>query len=154
MPDPHDAPVKDWPDLAGRIEGRSHILPVRVYFEDTDFSGFAYHASHIRWCERGRSDWLRLLGVHHRDLHSGDVAAAFAVRRLTMDYLKPARIDDGLEIVSSCAGLTTATLTLQQQVRRDGQVLAEAAVVVVLVSAQGRPLRLPARVREAFQIPA
>ncbi len=59
---------RGWPDLAGRIDGRRHILPVRVYFEDTDFSGFVYHTSYLRWCERGRSDLLRLLGVHHSDL--------------------------------------------------------------------------------------
>ena len=66
---------KKWPDLAGRLdvtaEGRSHVLPVRVYFEDTDFSGLVYHASYVRWCERGRSDFLRLLGNNHHALMQG-----------------------------------------------------------------------------------
>src|SRR5512134_4143116 len=84
-----------WPDLAGRLiedaGGRRHILAVRVYFEDTDFSGLVYHASYLRWCERGRSDFLRLLGVRHADLIApGDGAepAAFVVRRLEIDYLR------------------------------------------------------------------
>jgi acyl-CoA thioester hydrolase len=148
-----DAPPRPslpWPDLAGRIDGARHILPVRVYFEDTDFSGLAYHASYLRWCERGRSDWLRLLGVHHNQLNTAPDPAAFVVRKLCIDYLKPARIDEVLEVVSTCAGLTTATLTLGQQVRRDGTLLAELEVLVVLVSAAGHPLRMPAKVREAF----
>ena len=140
-----------WPDLAGRIAGQSHRLPVRVYFEDTDFSGLAYHGSFVRWCERGRSDWLRLLGVHHHELISGTEPAAFVVRRLTIDYLKPARIDEVLEVVTALADLTTATLTLDQTVVRDGLALAKAQVLVVLVSKRGRPMRLPEKVRTTLR---
>jgi acyl-CoA thioester hydrolase len=142
-----------WPDLSGRLAGATHILPIRVYFEDTDFSGLAYHGSFVRWCERGRSDWLRLLGVHHRELIAGAEPAAFVVRRLTIDYVKPARIDDLLEVVTSLAEMTAATLTLDQEVRRDGVTLAKAKVLVVLVSQQGRPLRIPARLKAAFVVP-
>ena len=87
----------DWPDLAGRIEGDHHILPPRVYFEDTDFTGLVYHATYLKWCERGRSDFVRLLGIHHNDLakpKDGREPAAFVVRHLEIDYLQPARIDD------------------------------------------------------------
>ena len=143
-----------WPDLAGRIQGARHLLPVRVYYEDTDFSGLAYHASYLRWCERGRSDWLRLLGIHHHQLLAAADPAAFVVRRLTIDYLKPARIDEVLEVVSTCAGLTSATLALAQDVRRNEVLLAKVEVLVVLVSAAGRPLRLPVGVREAFGVGA
>jgi acyl-CoA thioester hydrolase len=81
-----------WPDLAGRLldSGRAHVLPVRVYFEDTDFSGLVYHASYVRWCERGRSDFLRLLGSEHRSLMEGAAggeSSAFVVRRLSLEYL-------------------------------------------------------------------
>jgi acyl-CoA thioester hydrolase len=142
--------LADWPDLAGRVTGDTHTLPVRVYFEDTDFSGLAYHGSFVRWCERGRSDWLRLLGIHHSALIGGDQPAAFVVRRLTLDYLKPARIDDALEIVTRLAAITSATMTLGQAVLRDGVILAKAEVLVVLVSALGRPLRLPSGLRQKF----
>ena len=64
-----------WPDLAGRMNGKTHVLPVRVYYEDTDFSGVVYHANYLRYCERGRSDFLRLIGVSHSELHNRDDAA-------------------------------------------------------------------------------
>ncbi|GFO83204.1 MAG: hypothetical protein A49_28310 [Methyloceanibacter sp.] len=63
-------PPRDWPDLAGRIEGDTHVLPVRVYFEDTDFTGLVYHANYLKFCERGRSDFIRNLGIDHRSLEN------------------------------------------------------------------------------------
>lgn len=139
-----------WPDLAGRAEAGRHVLPVRVYFEDTDFSGLVYHASYVRWMERGRSDWLRLLGVHHGELMGEEAAAgsaAFVVRRLEIDYLKPARIDDVLEVETACLEKTAATLLLEQIVRCGNIILCRGRVLVVLVSSRGRPLRLPERLR-------
>jgi acyl-CoA thioester hydrolase len=141
-----------WPDLAGRIDGGRHVLPVRVYFEDTDFSGLVYHASYLRWCERGRSDFLRLLGVRHADLiapESGE-PAAFVVRRLEIDYLRPARIDDVLEVTTECVEISGAYLLLIQHVRRQDSALCKVAVKVVLVSQGGKPMRLPGAVRDAF----
>jgi acyl-CoA thioester hydrolase len=147
------APDARWPDLAGRIEGGRHVLPVRVYFEDTDFSGLVYHTSYLRWCERGRSDFLRLLGVRHSDLIApgeGAEPAAFVVRRLEIDYLRPARIDEVLEVVTECAELGGAHVLLSQQVRRGDSVLCKVSVKVVLVGQSGRPMRLPSAVRSAF----
>jgi acyl-CoA thioester hydrolase len=144
-----------WPDLAGRIEGGRHILPVRVYFEDTDFSGLVYHTSYLRWCERGRSDFLRLLGVRHADLIApgeGAEPAAFVVRRLEIDYLRPARIDDVLEVVTECTEIGGAHILLAQQIRCGAALLCKVAVKVVLVSQSGRPMRLPAAARAAFAL--
>jgi acyl-CoA thioester hydrolase len=143
-----------WPDLAGRIEGRRHVLPIRVYFEDTDFSGFVYHANYLRWCERGRSDLLRLLGIRHSDLHAaaeGGIPAAFAVRRLEVDYLLPARIDELLEVVTQCEHVGGAHIELAQIVRRGGDVLCKLKAKVVLVSQTGRPTRLPSVIAELFR---
>lgn len=146
-----------WPDLAGRIiedrGGRRHILPVRVYFEDTDFSGLVYHASYLRWCERGRSDFLRLLGVHHNELAApadGTEPAAFVVRRMQIEFLRPARIDEVLEVETRAGALTAATLELEQSVRRGGETLFTARVLVVLVSRSGRPQRLGQRIKAAL----
>ena len=144
-----------WPDLAGRLvtgsDGvRRHILPVRVYFEDTDFSGLVYHASYVRWCERGRSDYLRLIGNEHRALIEGDAGAepaAFVVRRMRLEFLKPARIDDVLEIETRVVQGKGATLNLAQRVLREGAVLFEAEVLVVLVSLSGKPQRISQRLR-------
>ena len=79
-----------WPHLSGRIEGDTHRLPVRVYYEDTDFSGFVYHASYLRFLERGRTDFLRVAGVDQSALHAERRGLVFAVRRMT-DRLPPAR---------------------------------------------------------------
>lgn len=151
---------QSWPDLAGRLVeeggGRRHILPVRVYFEDTDFSGLVYHASYVRWCERGRSDFLRLLGNDHRALITGTEGrepAAFVVRRMKLEYLKPARIDEILEVETRLAELGAASLTLQQTITRDGAPLFEAEVMVVLVSVAGKPLRISQAVRAALGRP-
>ena len=146
-------PPSNWPDLAGRIEGNRHILPVRVYFEDTDFTGLVYHANFLKFAERGRSDFIRNLGIDHRSLENpveGD-PAVFVVRRIEVDYLKPAHIDEVLEVVTHCADIGGATLILSQEVRRDGVVLARLKVSVVLVSKTGKPLRLGRLVRDALE---
>ncbi|MCJ7787873.1 MAG: tol-pal system-associated acyl-CoA thioesterase [Methyloceanibacter sp.] len=145
--------MSDWPDLAGRIEGETHVLPVRVYFEDTDFTGLVYHANFLKFCERGRSDFIRLLGIAHQSLAEPKEGepAVFVVRRIEIDYLKPARIDEVLEVVTRCAEIGGATLVLDQEVRRDGTPLARAKVSVVLVSHAGKPQRLGQLVRGALQ---
>jgi len=150
MPEP-----QAWPDLAGRMVSgddgrRHHVLPVRVYFEDTDFSGLVYHATYLRWCERGRSDYLRLVGNEHRALIEGGDGAepsAFVVRRMHLEYLKPARIDDVLEVETRVAEVKGAALSLAQRVVRGETVLFEAEVLVVLVSVSGKPQRLSQRLR-------
>ncbi|BAQ18434.1 YbgC/FadM family acyl-CoA thioesterase [Methyloceanibacter caenitepidi] len=143
----------EWPDLAGRIEGDRHILPVRVYFEDTDFTGLVYHANFLKFAERGRSDFIRNLGIDHRSLENpveGD-PAVFVVRRIEVDYLRPAHIDEVLEVVTHCAEIGGATLILSQEVRRDDVVLARLKVSVVLVSKAGKPQRLGRLVRDALE---
>jgi acyl-CoA thioester hydrolase len=146
-----------WPNLAGRLvedgAGRRHLLPIRVYFEDTDFSGLVYHASYLRWCERGRSDFLRLLGNDHHALISGAEGrepAAFVVRRMNLEFLKPARIDEVLEVETQVKEVGAAQLILLQTIRRDDTPLLEAQVTVVLVSVSGKPQRLNTALRTAF----
>ena len=150
--------ARSWPDLAGRIlrdeSGRRHVLPIRVYFEDTDFSGLVYHGSYVHWCERGRSDFLRLIGNDHRALIGGAAGrepAAFVVRRMGLEFLKPARIDEVLEVVTRVKETTAATLTLDQRIARDGVDLFTAEVMVVLVAQSGKPVRLSAALRGALQ---
>jgi len=146
-----------WPDLAGRIfrdeSGQRHVLPVRVYFEDTDAGGVVYHASYVRFCERGRTDFLRLLGTDARRLIDGSEnrePAAFVVRRMSFDFIRPARMDDLLEIETHVKEIGGASVTLIQTVTRGGQRIAEAEVTVVLISVSGKPLRLSEAVRNAF----
>ena len=155
---PHTSPLpkgerERWPDLAGRIEGETHVLPIRVYFEDTDCGGVVYHANFLKFCERARSDFIRLLGIDQRAL--ADPAkgepAIFVVRHIEIDYLKPGRMDDVLEIVTSCAEIGSASLVLRQDVRRGTTLLARVRVTVVLVSEAGKPQRLGALIRGALQ---
>lgn len=145
--------MSNWPDLAGRIEGDTHVLPVRVYFEDTDFAGLVYHANFLKFCERGRSDFIRLLGVHHQALANPEQGepSVFVVRRIEIDYLRPARLDDVLEVVTRCEEIGGASLTLLQEVRRGETLIVRAKVVVVLVSSSGKPQRLGQLVRGALE---
>lgn len=149
--------VARWPDLAGRlVEGGAnhhHLLPIRVYFEDTDFSGLVYHASYLRWCERGRSDFLRLLGNDHRALINGSEGrdpATFVVRRMSLEFHKPARIDEVLEAETRVQEVGAAHLILRQTIRREDTPLFEAEVTIVLVSVSGKPLRLNTAIRAAL----
>ncbi len=148
-----------WPDLAGRLSVGEHTgapiheLPIRVYFEDTDFTGLVYHASYVRWCERGRSDFLRLGGNDHKDLmtpRGGAEPCGFVVRRMALEFLKPARIDDVLAVKTTVHELNAASLSLDQTIWRDGEKLFEARVLVVLVSASGRPQRLSKAIGQLF----
>ena len=150
-------PTVTWPDLSGRIiddqTGRWHLLPVRVYFEDTDAGGIAYHASYIRWCERGRTDFLRLLGTDSRRLIDGSEnhePAAFVVRRMNCDFLRTTRMDDVLEVETRVRELGGASVTLLQTVKNSGRPVFEAIVTVVLVAVSGKPLRLSSAVRSGF----
>jgi len=147
-----------WPGIDGRIEMREgqpvHVRPVRVYFEDTDAGGVAYHASFVRWCERGRTDFLRLLGTDARGMISGEAGtdpAAFVVRRMSLDFRRPARMDDLLEVTTVVVELGGASVTLRQTISREGRDIFEADVVVVLVSVAGKPLRLSEVIRTRFE---
>jgi acyl-CoA thioester hydrolase len=145
-----------WPLLSGRLEGAHHILPVRIYFEDTDFSGVVYHGSYVRFMERGRTDFLRLVGIGHDALDRGDHGGlpgerlALAVRRMAVEFLKPARIDDVVEVVTSVLELGGARIALAQSIRRGEETLVTAEVTVVLINGAGQPRRLPDKVREGL----
>ena len=138
------------PAIAGKLLDGRHILPVRVYYEDTDFSGFVYHANYLRFCERGRSDMLRLMGIYHHEL-AAQRNMVFAVRRMEIDFLKPARIDDVLAVHTRLDSVGGARFVLAQDVRRGDEVLFTALVTAVLVTPQGRPQRIPADIRERFR---
>ena len=144
--------AEDWPQIAGRLVPGGHVLPVRIYFEDTDFSGVVYHGSYIRFMERGRSDFVRLVGVGHTELHKGEHGEplAFAVRRIHVDFLKPGRIDDLLEVETRVLDLAGARIVLRQTIRRGHETLVDAEVTVVLVNREGRARRIPDSVRDVL----
>ena len=126
-----------------------HELTVRVYYEDTDFSGRVYHASYIRFMERGRTEWLRALGYEHGAL-AGEQGVVFAVRRLEIDYLAPAIIDDLLRIETRVAAVRGAAIDFAQTVSRGEQTVATAKILVAALRG-GRPMRIPPDLRARLE---
>jgi acyl-CoA thioester hydrolase len=125
-----------------------HQLELRVYYEDTDFSGRVYHASYLRFMERGRTEWLRALGFEHGTL-AGEQGLVFAVRRLEIDYLAPAIIDDLLNVETRVGELRGAAIDFLQSVSRGRETLAAATVRVVALR-NGRPIRIPSTLKAAL----
>ena len=135
---------------SGLIDGRIHRFAVRAYFEDTDLSGVVYHANYLRWFERARSDFVRLLGVDQRAANEAGLGA-FAVAELTIRYLAPARLDDAVLIETTCAELRAASCRMHQRAyREDTTLLTEARLRIGFVAPDGRPRRMPAEWRAAF----
>ncbi len=127
-------------------------LWVRVYYEDTDFSGRVYHASHLRFLERGRTEWLRRRGFSHRDLAENS-GVAFAIRSLQIEYLAPAMMDDLLEVETSVIAVRGASIDFKQRILRRDKELVTAEMLVASIRG-GRPARLPADLRRLFQSPS
>lgn len=135
---------------SGRFVGRDHRFPVRVYFEDTDFSGVVYHASYLRFMERARSDMLSVAGIDQRGAFaSGD--GVYAVAELTIKYHRPARFDDALLIVSTVEQVRAASCLIQQRVMLGDELKAEAKVLAAFLTPDGRPCRQPRPWIEAFE---
>jgi acyl-CoA thioester hydrolase len=137
--------------LDGTIRDGRHHQPVRVYYEDTDFSGVVYHASYLRFMERGRTNYLRLLRAGHDDLFAQTEMEApgfaFVVRTMTIEFLKPAVMDDLLEVVTMPEEVKGASIALYQKVMRGNDVLIDAHVRVAFVSGgRARPIPKPLRV--------
>jgi acyl-CoA thioester hydrolase len=136
--------------LDGEIRAGRHVMPVRVYYEDTDFSGAVYHASYLRFMERGRTNYLRLLGADQRALFEETEREApgfaFVVRAMQIEFLKPARMDDVLEVVTATEGVRGASITLHQRIMREAEVVIDAHVKVAFVSGgRARPIPKPLR---------
>ena len=123
-----------------------HRFDLRVYYEDTDLAGIVYYANYLKFIERARTEWVREMGIDQARLKAEE-GIVFAVRRLEADYLSPAHFDDLLTVETRITGISGARITLSQVVRRSDDALFDATVVLVALSASGRPARLPADVR-------
>ena len=136
---------------AGAFEGREHRLPVRVYYEDTDFTGVVYHANYLRYLERGRSDFLRLAGISHSELLAHHEPTAFVVTRMEIDWKRPARIDDALLVRTTYDAVKGPRLLIGQAITRGEDVLVEAKVEAACVTPGGRARKPPAGMRAALE---
>ena len=133
---------------SGAFDGKAHLLPVRVYYEDTDFTGVVYHASYLRFFERGRTEFLRAAGVEHAALLALPEPCAFAVTRITVAFRKAARVDDALEVRTTYRAGKGVRREALQRVLRGGELIAEAEVEVVCIRLDGRPRRPPPELTE------
>ena len=137
---------------SGVIQDGEHLLPVRVYYEDTDFTGVVYHANYLRYFERGRSDFLRLRGISHTELRSRETPIAFVVRRMEIDFARAARVDDALVIHTAYEARKGARVLVRQRILRDGEIIASAEVEVACIRLDGRPVKPPADVLAALSV--
>ncbi len=138
--------------ISGTLTKTGHRLMARVYYADTDFSGVVYHARYLEFLERGRSDYLRLAGVHHTELIEGKHGEriVWVVRRMEIDFRSPARIDDILTVETRTADISGARILMAQQLKRGEEVLVEAKVEAAIIGENGRPRRFPREWIAAF----
>lgn len=127
-----------------------HSLPVRVYYEDTDLAGIVYYANYLKFIERGRSEWVRALGIDQMALKTGQ-GIVFAVRRVEADYLRPARFGDELTVITRLREIGGARIVVEQEVQRAGERLFAAVVTLVCLADDGHAARVPPDVRALMQ---
>lgn len=137
--------------LSGELIGKVHHLPVRVYYEDTDFSGIVYHANYLRFAERGRTDFLRVMGNSHRELANAEEPLFWTIRKITIDYLRPARIDDLLDVRTVCTRCMAGKFEMQQGIFLGDELLVGLDIIAACINAEGRPRRIPLEAMEALR---
>lgn len=138
------------PILDGEIRDGRHHMQVRVYYEDTDFSGIVYHANYLRFMERARSDFLRAVGIDQRAAFEGG-EGVYAVADLAIRFVSPAKLDDALVVVSRVTRVRAAAAVIHQTVMRGAEKLSEATVTAAFVTPGGRPRRQPQAWIDAFE---
>jgi acyl-CoA thioester hydrolase len=138
--------------LSGELTATGHRLLARVYYADTDFYGLVYHARYLEFLERGRSDYLRLAGVRHTELLEGmrGERIVWVVRRMEIDFVRPARMDDVLTIDTRTEKISGARIFMAQEIRRGGETLIKARVEAAIIGENGRPKRFPDEWIDAF----
>ena len=132
----------------GRFEGTTHILPIRIYYEDTDLSGIVYHANYLRFMERGRSEFFRSVGIVKLAQLEKPQPTAWTLRRIELEYLKPARLDDVVEVHTRATELTGARLSAEQNIFCKGVQLTRGTVEACIITLQGKPRRIPQEMRD------
>ena len=151
MTSPELLPQQAHEPSAGWLDGKTHVFPVRVYYEDTDFSGVVYHANYLRFMERGRSEFLRQVGAGHQGLLASPERLVWAVRCMTTDFRRPARMEEALTVRTQVLELAGARMRLDQAVLRGDAVLVQADVEVCIITMGGRPRRMPDSTRKKLE---
>jgi acyl-CoA thioester hydrolase len=132
----------------GRFEGKVHILPVRIYYADTDLSGVVYHANYMVYMERGRSEFFRAAGIARLAQLENPEPTAWTLRKVEIEYLKPARVDDLIEVHTMLTGLSGARMSADQNVYLNGAMLTRASIEACIITLAGKPRRIPQDMRD------
>ena len=135
---------------SGQFRGRVHVLPVRVYYEDTDAAGIVYYANYLKFAERGRTEFLRSLGIEQQRLRE-ETGMQFVMHEGEVKYKKPARLDDALTVETELAELNAASVAMRQTIKRGGEDLVRFMAHVACTNVDGKPMRMPAQLRDAFK---
>jgi len=135
------------PKGLGRFDGKMHILPIRVYYEDTDLSGVVYHANYLRYMERGRTEFFRAVGIKLAALEDAE-PTAWTLRKIQLEYFRPARLEDQLEVRTICASLSGARMVADQKIYANDMLLTHGTVEACVMTLTGRPRRIPEDVRD------
>jgi len=131
----------------GHFDGKTHILPIRLYYEDTDLSGVVYHANYLRFMERARTELFRMAGVSKMADLEADEPTAWAIREIAIKYLAPARLDDALAVHTICTAISGARLNAIQRIFCGDTLLTDARIEACIVTLTGRPRRIPENIR-------
>ena len=132
-----------------KLQDGKHIFSFRVYYEDTDAGGIVYYANFLRFAERARTELLRMIGADHKSLME-DEGVAFTVRSCGVNYIQPAYLDDPLEVHTRVIQIGGASVDMDQSVKRDFKELVRLAVSLACVGKDGKPRRIPRKLRDAI----
>lgn len=132
----------------GRFEGKVHILPLRIYYEDTDLSGVVYHANYLRFMERGRSEFFRCAGITRLAMLEDEEPTAWTLRKASLEYFRPARVDDLIEVRTVATVLTGARMNADQKIYCGDTLLVHGQVEACVITLAGRPRRIPQEMRD------
>ena len=132
----------------GHFDGKTHVLPLRAYYEDTDLSGVIYHANYLRYMERGRTEFFRSAGISKIDGLEKEEPTAWALRHAEIEFLRPGRMDDSLFVHTRLIGLTGARLSAHQLVYADNQLLTDGRIEACIITLTGKPRRIPQDIRD------
>ena len=132
----------------GRFEGKVHVLPIRIYYEDTDLSSVVYHANYLRFMERGRSEFFRAAGIVRLAQLEAPEPTAWALRKVELEYIRPARVDDLVEVHTKATSLSGARLAAEQAITCRGTVLTRGFVEACIMTLTGKPRRIPPEIRD------
>ena len=132
----------------GHFEGKVHVLPLRVYYEDTDLSGLVYHANYLRYMERGRTEFFRLAGIRQMADLEATEPSAWTIRHVDVQFLAPARLDDSLHIRTVLTEISGARINARQRIYADDNLLSDGRIEACIITLTGKPRRIPPEIRD------